>query len=265
MIKLRVLPLAMAGTGLLLTFKVISLVTAGGLMLDHVPAPANIALSTPEETDLAYRPVAFAQESADISNDDIVTGSTEPSEKDAPAKVETPPAPPPMSAGISLPVNPPEKPLSPAERELLEKLQQRREELEARNREMDVREGLLKAMEIKIEERVSQLKDMENQIMSSAPAEEQAKAAQEAAKAKLKDLVIMYEAMKPKEAARIFDQLEMKVLVSVVMEMNPRKSSEIIAKMTPASAQKLTVALASQPTKTVEVSADNLPKINGQP
>jgi flagellar motility protein MotE (MotC chaperone) len=265
----RVLPMAMAGTGLLLVLKVFGLLTAGGYVFAHreIQAPP---VSVAGEVDPAFRPVAAA-DGKNIAvagtDEDIVTGATESSEEPTKKVEDDKAAASPPVNGLSLPVNPPDKPVSPSERALLEKLQQRREELDTRNREMDVREALLKAMEIKLEERVNQLREMENQLQAATPAaDEQAKAKEEAAKQQLKDLVIMYENMKPKEAARIFDQLDLRVLVSVVMEMNPRKSSEVIAKMTPASAQRLTVALAAQPVKTAagNIAPDTLPKIGGE-
>jgi flagellar motility protein MotE (MotC chaperone) len=56
----------------------------------------------------------------------------------------------------------------------------------------------------------------------------------------------MYENMKPREAARVFDRLAADVLVPVVLQMNPRKMSEVLAAMSPDSAEKLTVALANR-------------------
>ena len=50
--------------------------------------------------------------------------------------------------------------------------------------------------------------------------------------------------MKPKDAARVFDPLDVAVLMAMVDHMNPRKMSEILAAMDPAAAEKLTVALA---------------------
>ena len=43
----------------------------------------------------------------------------------------------------------------------------------------------------------------------------------------------MYETMKPKEAAKIFDTLELDVLLKVARAMNPRKMSPILAAMSP--------------------------------
>ncbi len=54
----------------------------------------------------------------------------------------------------------------------------------------------------------------------------------------------MYENMKSKDAARILDRLDMKILVDVATQINPRKMSEILAQMTPEAAERLTVELA---------------------
>ncbi|MGL4240214.1 MAG: MotE family protein, partial [Beijerinckiaceae bacterium] len=62
----------------------------------------------------------------------------------------------------------------------------------------------------------------------------------------MKTIVIMYETMKPKDAAKVFDRLNIGVLVPIVTAMNPRKMSEILAVMTPEAAEKLTVALAAR-------------------
>ena len=86
--------------------------------------------------------------------------------------------------------------------------------------------------------RVGDLKALEEK---ASPA---AKAAAEESKA-IKSLVIMYEAMKPKDAARVFDRLNLDVLVPVVQQMNPRKMSEVLAAMSPERAEKLTIALAT--------------------
>jgi flagellar motility protein MotE (MotC chaperone) len=70
----------------------------------------------------------------------------------------------------------------------------------------------------------------------------------------------MYESMKPKDAARVFDRLGLDVLVPVVQQMNPRKMSEVLAAMAPDRAEKLTVALAtSGRTASVERVANEAP------
>jgi flagellar motility protein MotE (MotC chaperone) len=125
---------------------------------------------------------------------------------------------------------------SPAEREILEKLKGRREQIEARDREIEVRDQLLRQTERKLDDRIGQLRTLE--------AQKEMAAGKNDPKSRYRPLVIMYENMKPKEAARVFDRLDIKVLIDLVGHMNPRKVSEIVAAMDPVAAGKLTVAMA---------------------
>ncbi|BCJ91615.1 hypothetical protein IZ6_23500 [Terrihabitans soli] len=282
--KLRVLPLVMACAGLLLVLKAAGLVLTGHYAFEAQPVPAATAAIPIEQT---YRPSAAARTGnswnmpADGGTyDPIVTGSlppkkpkeekpaaeAKPAEKPAagghgaPA-AETQPQTPPVDAVDQMQKNNPEN-LSSAEKALLDRLQARRQELDSRSQELDLRENLLRAAEKKIEEQLVELKAVEDRI---AAAEEAKKSEEDA---KLKDLVIMYENMKPKEAAAIFDVMDMKVLVEVASKMAPKKAGDVIAKMEPAVAERLTVALAKrQEAKAVAANpanSANLPKIEGQ-
>ena len=62
--------------------------------------------------------------------------------------------------------------------------------------------------------------------------------------AKLLSLVKIYENMKPKEAAKIFEDMEMDILLEVAERMKERKLSPIMAKMNPEKAREMTVELA---------------------
>lgn len=55
--------------------------------------------------------------------------------------------------------------------------------------------------------------------------------------------------MKPKDAARVFDRLEIGLLGEVARLINPKKLGEIVAKMPPEQAEKLSVELANRGTK----------------
>ena len=56
----------------------------------------------------------------------------------------------------------------------------------------------------------------------------------------------MYENMKPKDAAKIFDRLDIRVLIEVANQINPRRMSDILAQMSPEAAERLTVELANR-------------------
>jgi flagellar motility protein MotE (MotC chaperone) len=146
--------------------------------------------------------------------------------------------------------------LSPAERALLERLQERRQDLDARNRDLELRENLIKDAEKRLENRIDELKDVENRINGKGG--EQA--------AKFKSLVVMYEGMKPKDAARIFDKLDQGVLVDVANAMNPRKLADVLALMNAEMAQRLTVELARRNAATERgLPPGDLPKIERRP
>ena len=161
-------------------------------------------------------------------DDMIVTGTT---------PGTTPAAPPgqPMAALPTVGAAPDgsdKKPVSDsaAERALIERLQERRKELEARARDLELRESLIKAAEKQLDSKIGELHGGDGKDA--------------AAPERIKSLVVMYEAMGPKEAARIFDRLDARTLVDLVNRMNPRKVSEIMARMQPEAAERMTLELA---------------------
>jgi flagellar motility protein MotE (MotC chaperone) len=149
--------------------------------------------------------------------------------------------------------------LSPGERAVLERLQERRQELDARARELEIRENLLKAAEKRLEAKADEIKKSEG----GSAAANQRKAEAEAAR--FKSIVTMYENMKPKDAAKIFDRLDMKVLIEVASQFNPRKMSDVMAQMSAEAAEKLTVELANRANGGNSLSTPELPKIEGRP
>ena len=162
--------------------------------------------------------------------------------------------------------SPPDKPgvvvdqrgVSPAERAILERLQERRKDLEARAREMEMRESLLKAAEKRLQSRINELKHAEGRLKVASDKKD------DATEARFKGLVSMYENMKAKDAARIFDRLDLKILADLAGHINPRRMSDILANMSPEAAEKLTVEFASRGNAPKPVPAD-LPKIEGRP
>lgn len=129
-------------------------------------------------------------------------------------------------------------PASASERAILERLGERREEWQQKGKDLEMRERLLENAERKLEARINELKASEDKVDAAKRTETEGGG--------LKNLVVMYESMKPKEAARVFDRLSHDVLVPVVLQMNPRKMSEVLAVMSPEAAERLTVALAAR-------------------
>lgn len=142
---------------------------------------------------------------------------------------------------------------------ILQKLAERRKMLEAREKEIETREGLLKATEGKIEKRIDDLRTLEQSVGTAAVAKEEEK------NKELEDLVKMYESMKAKDAARVFDRLDTKLLVGIARQMNPKKLGDVVAKMSPEAAEKLTVELANRRGREAEPGPGReLPKIEGK-
>ena len=154
---------------------------------------------------------------------------------------------------------------SPSEAALLERLGERRDELESQGREAETREALLRAAERKLEARVGDLRGLEDKLQAAADSRDQSQAQT------LKGLVTMYESMKPKDAARVFDRLEHRVLIPVVAKIAPRKMAEILSAMQPEAAERLTVALLTRAEATAPVdpvptpSASELPRLDTPP
>jgi flagellar motility protein MotE (MotC chaperone) len=146
-----------------------------------------------------------------------------------------------------------------SEVEILKRLAERRKQLDKLEEELTLRENLLKATEEKVGRQVGELQSLEKQatVTVKDTAADQKK--------QFGDLAKMYEAMKPKDAARVFDGLDIRLLVDIARQTNPKKLADIVAKMSPEVAQKLTVELArpdGPPPPPVGAAA--LPKIQGR-
>ncbi|MGA0394171.1 MAG: MotE family protein [Rhodospirillales bacterium] len=128
--------------------------------------------------------------------------------------------------------------LTQAEIDLLQQLADRREQIESRARELDLREGLLKAAEDRIGKKIQEMKALQvtiNGLIKKHDAQQDAK---------LNSLVKIYQNMKPKDAARIFEELELDTLLMVAERMKERKLAAIMAKMDPKKAREVTIELA---------------------
>jgi len=128
--------------------------------------------------------------------------------------------------------------LTQSEIELLQQLAERRETLDNREREIEQREGLLQAAEVRINEKVIELQALQATI------EQLIKTYDDQQEAKIGSLVKIYENMKPKDAARIFEELDMDTLLLVAERMKERKLAPLMAQMNPEKAKEMTVELA---------------------
>lgn len=130
--------------------------------------------------------------------------------------------------------------MSAAEVDVLESLSERRKLLDKREREIEIREKLVLATESRVKLKVAELQSLEEHI------QELLGQVDEAEQTQADSLVKVYEAMKAKDAARIFENLNQDILIRVASGMKEAKIAAIMSAMNPAKAQALTVLLANR-------------------
>lgn len=130
--------------------------------------------------------------------------------------------------------------LSKSEIEVLQRLAERRTAVEKHEREVEAKDGLLKAAEARIDGKIAQLQDLEKNIKGLLQQYDAQK------QQELDQLVRIYSAMKPKEAAGIFETLDMPILLSLVKQMKETKVAPIMALMSPQKATALTEAITAR-------------------
>jgi len=124
--------------------------------------------------------------------------------------------------------------------ELFTDLSKRRKDLEAKEKELNLREALLKAAQAELEQKTNELNTIKTDI------EDLLKQQTEQEDKRITSLVKIYEGMKAKDAANIFNSLDMDVLLQVLSRMSERKSAPIIAAMDQQRARDVTIMLAEQ-------------------
>lgn len=124
--------------------------------------------------------------------------------------------------------------------ELFETLAKRRRELDAREEMIAKKEALLQATEREIERKYKEMSQVRNEIkeLLNVQTEEEQK--------RIMSLVKVYENMKAKDAAQIFNTLDMDILIEVMGRMSERKLSPVLAEMDPDRARSVTIFLAEQ-------------------
>jgi flagellar motility protein MotE (MotC chaperone) len=244
--NIRVLPVVLIAVCALAVLKVAGLVLDGGYVFDYDPqtsrrswAQENLNYPGREETD--------------------ITGATHGEPKEAKKEeAPKPAAPETKPEGVIMRADENQPSVSPSEKALLERLQSRRQELEARAREIDIRESLIKAAEQRVQSKTDEMKAIEQRI-STVNGQKS-----DADNVRFKNIVTMYEGMKPKDAAKVFDRLEMSVLIEIATQIAPRKMSDILGVMQPESAERLTVEMARRAGNEKPEASAELPKIEGR-
>jgi len=251
--NIRVIPVVLVAIFALAVLKIAGLVLDGGYVFDY-------SSPRPKEAAKQVSRLSWAQDNLNfpgtITGEDI-TGSVDKPKEENKDEAPKPAAPETKPDGVV--VHPEDNhPVSDSEKAILERLQSRRQEIEERAREIDIRESLLKAAEKRLESKTEEMKAVESKI---AAATEQKG---EAENARLKGIVTMYEGMKPKDAARVFDRLEMPVLIEIATQIAPRKMSDILGLMSSDAAERLTVEMARRASGDKSAQSVELPKIEGK-
>lgn len=144
----------------------------------------------------------------------------------APATLPTPPSPrldPPTASAVE---------------ELASELAGYRDALRERERLIAAREAVAASVEARLGEQIARLESVSaalKQASGAVTAEERARLAQ---------LIKVYEAMKAKNAAAIFDPMPLELLLPIVRGMRETKVAAVVAEMDPTKARSLTAELA---------------------
>lgn len=226
-------------------FKPIETATA-----EDTPAKASDLVLKPEEVKLkpetkaepAAKPVETPKAEAKTSVPENKTAETTPikndvksSAKSAPeAKVATPAV---EVPSIAMPA--PEE-MTAGEIEVLKQLSSRRVALDQREQDVAQKSTILQAAEIRVDQKVKQMEALRNQLQGMLTQLDEQQQAQ------IANLVKIYETMKPKDAARILQTLEMPVLLGVMQQMKPARSAPILAEMDVLKSKDVTLQLSKQ-------------------
>lgn len=201
------------------------------------PLPAGAPSAASGTQPAAQSAQSSAQTAAQLPSGQIAPAQT-PAEQAATKDAGMPEMPPAVPAQGAAGGEPPT--FTQNELDVLQKLSERRDALDARERDLELRENLVKAAEARIDKKVSEMKAMQTNV------EGMFKQIDQQDDEKLKSLAKMYESMKPKDAGKIFDQLDLSTLVGVVPHMKEQKAGLIMANMSPDKAKDLTDAIAQR-------------------
>jgi flagellar motility protein MotE (MotC chaperone) len=248
--SVRLLPVVVAAVAALLLFKAIGIATGGGYLFEGeeavaAGAPADDHAAPANEHAAPSAAADHGAVGAPPPSGTSVTTSDVPLEDGMPMEVGPTGDLVPFGAGGMI---------TETERQILTSLADRRTQLDARAADLDMRQAVVEAAEMRLQQRIDELTALEAEI--------------NALLAQFAGLIAMYEAMRPADAAAIFNRLEIDVLTRVATAMSPRKMSPILAAMAPERAEVLTIRLASiepEPMRNPAATGlEALPQIVGQ-
>lgn len=220
----KLLPVTMAAIAAVMLLKSVSLVTAAPSLQALQSGLAEMA--TAAEATVSVGVIGQARAAA-----------PEPSHSNLP--------PPAAAAASAAPVAP--GAMAPGADTLADAPPPRRSQAEEREHQLTQREMVAAVAEKRLVERVAELVALQTRL--------------EALQSGLKDrdeanwsgLVKMYEGMRPREAAAIFNALDKPVLLEIVDRMQPAKASPVLAAMDAEKARQVTADLAARRTRSTSV------------
>lgn len=128
--------------------------------------------------------------------------------------------------------------VSAAEKEVLLDLRRRRIDLDGREAALAARENVLAAAEKRLAGRIEELVSLQSRL------EGLEKSRQDREEENWRGLVKLYETMKPRDAAAIFNDLDKPVLIALLDRMKESKAAPILSAMQPERARQVTADLA---------------------
>lgn len=130
--------------------------------------------------------------------------------------------------------------LSQTEVQVLQALGERRQTLDQRAEQYETQDELMLAAEQRLNERLTELRALETHVNDLLGQLD------EAQEQRLASLVDVYQRMRAKDAATVFDGLEDEVLVQVASRMRQANLAEVMGRMEPTRARALTQMLADR-------------------
>jgi len=127
---------------------------------------------------------------------------------------------------------------SSTELSLIADLRARRAALEERENRLELREQLLASTEQRIDGKLEELRGIQSRLETLVAQHEEQEDDQ------IRNIVKVYEAMRPKDAGPIFQRLDLDIQVAVATRMKEANMAAVLAEMTPEAAKTLTSRLA---------------------
>jgi len=124
--------------------------------------------------------------------------------------------------------------------ESLSALQQRENEIRKKEEQLKEKEEQLSKLEKEVEQKVNGLLAIQKQILASQNEK------QDVQNAKVRGLAKIYGTMKPKEAAKLMENLDDKLVMSIISTMTPDQAASILALMEIKKAAKISEALSGR-------------------